>query len=177
MGLLRNRALWVALLGVVLSGLLLLLVLGYVGLVVYSALVGGASVVETLLEVAVPALVGIGLLVVLLVTSGVALLYVLVRNASLPRSDRLASLAGRLEREYPPLRAVGLSDLLAPPEPSAEERAERALADLKRQYVEGEITESEFERRVDRLVSNETVDEARAARERGRVVGDRSDGY
>ncbi|MFC6726256.1 SHOCT domain-containing protein, partial [Halobium palmae] len=76
----------------------------------------------------------------------------------------------RAERAYPPLRTLGLSDRLSPPEPSAEERARRTLEVLKRQYVEDEIGEAEFERRVDRLVANESIDEVEASRERRRVV-------
>lgn len=144
--------------------------MGYLGLVVYSGLVTGTPIVEVLIDVAVPALVGIALLLVLLVVSGVGLLWTLVRNASLPRSERIASAVARIEREYSPVGTVGLADLLAPPEPSAGERAERALADLKAQYVNGEIAEGEFERKVDRLVANESIDEVRADRERRRVV-------
>lgn len=175
MSLLKSKSLWASLLGVVLAGGLLLLAVGYLGLVVYAGLMSGTPIVEVLLDVAVPALVGIALLLVLLAVSGVALLWVLVRNASLPQSDRVAGLLSRLEREYPPLRLLGLSELLAPPEPSADERAERALADLKRQYVDGEITDAEFERRVDRLVATESIDEVRAARERERVVDEAND--
>jgi hypothetical protein len=168
MGLLRNRALWAALFGLVLSGLLLILGAGYLGLVVVSGLLSGAQVVGTLLDIAVPVIVGGAFLVVLVLVSGVAFLYVLLRSLSFPRSARAASVIARLENVYPPLGRGGLSDRLAPPEPSPGERAERALADLKSRYVNGEMTEAEFERRVDRLVSNEPVDEVRADRERER---------
>jgi hypothetical protein len=175
MGLLRNRALWAAFLGLVLSGLLLVLGAGYLGLVVVSGLLSGAPVVGTLLDIAVPAILGGALLIVLMLVSGAAFLYVLLRSVSLPRSARAASVVGRLEGAYPPFGRVGLADRLAPPEPSPDERVERALADLKGRYVDGEMTETEFERRVDRLVSNEPIDGARADRERERVVGDRAD--
>lgn len=173
MGLLRSKSFWASVLGVLVSGGLLLVAAGYLALVAYTGLVSGAPV-SALLEGAVPAVAAIAVLVVLLVLSGVGLAWSLVRNASVPRSERVASLAERLEREYPPLRVAGLSDLLAPPEPSEEERAERALDDLKRRYVDGELSEAEFERKVDRLVQNETVDEARAARERREVLDERS---
>jgi hypothetical protein len=90
----------------------------------------------------------------------------LLRRASIPRSARLQSVLERAERRYTPIEAVELSSLVAPPEPSAEERAEEALADLKRRYVAGEIDEGTFERKLDRLVSNDSLDDARAARER-----------
>lgn len=40
---------------------------------------------------------------------------------------------------------------------------------MKQQYVAGEISEAEFERKVDRLVANDSLDGAEAARERQRV--------
>lgn len=170
MGLLQDKRMWAGLVGSILSGGLLLVAVGYLALVVYSGLVSGTPIVQVLLDIAVPALLGIGSLFALFVVSCIVLVWALVRSASLPRSDRLASIADRLENEYPPLRIVGLSEFLEPPEPSAEERAEDALAALKRQYVDGQITEAEFERKVDQLVANESIDEARAARERRRVV-------
>lgn len=173
MALRKSSLLWASLLGVLVSGSLFLVAVGYLGLVVYSGLVSGTPLVRTLLSIAVPLLVGVGLLVVILVLSGVGLVWALVRHASLPRSDRIATVAERVEREYPPLRMLGISDLLAPPEPTPAERSERALADLRRQYVDGEISELEFERRVDQLVSTESVYEVRAARERTRDLDDR----
>lgn len=177
MALRTNKWLWVSLLGVFVSGGLLVLTAGYVAVVAASALASSASLVAVLLDIALPVLAVAAILVTLLVVSGVGLVWVLIRNAPAIRSDRLASLAGRLEREYPPLRRAGLSDVLEPPEPTAEEQAEAALADLKQQYVDGEISEAEFERKVDRLVATDSIDEARAARERSdavqRASGDR----
>ncbi|WP_222920161.1 SHOCT domain-containing protein [Natrinema sp. SYSU A 869] len=175
MGLLRNKWLWLSVLGVLVSGGLLLAVVGYLGILVYSGLASGTPIVTRLLEIAVPVLTAVTLLVGLLAVSTVGVLWVLVQNASLPRSDRMATLAERLEREYTPLQHLGLSEFLSPPEPSADERAEQALADLKQQYVAGDLTEAEFERKVDRLVANDSIDEARAARERNRIVDGEAD--
>lgn len=172
MGLLRNKWLWLSALGALLSGGLLLATVGYLTLVVFSGLVTGAPIVGTLLELAIPVLVTVTLLIGLLAVSSVGLGWVLVQNASLPRSDRVTTLTERLEREYPPLTTLGLSEFLSPPEPSAEERTERALADLKQRYVDGEITEAEFERKVDRLVASDSVDDEHAARERSRILDD-----
>lgn len=169
MGVLSNRWFWLSLFGLLLSGGLLLVGLGYVALVVYSGLVGGTPIVSILLDLALPVVGGVAVLLVVFSLSLVGLLWVLVQNASLPRSEGLGRLARRLERQYPPLRAIGLADLLTPPEPTAEEQAEQALAELKQQYVSGEISEAEFERKVDRLVANDSLDEAQAARERERV--------
>lgn len=166
----KSKLLWVARLGVILSGGLLLLTVGDLGLAVYSGLVSGTPIVEVLLDIAVPTIAGIAPLLVILVVSGLGLVWVLAQNASLPRSDRVTSLAERLEREHSLLRVLGRSDLLTPPEPSAEEQAEQALATLKQQYVNGEISEAEFERRVDRLVVNDSTDDGRPARERRQVV-------
>lgn len=174
MALLRNKWLWASLLGVVLSGGLLLVVIGYLGLIVYSGLANGTPIVDVLLDIAVPVLVSVVFLVAMLILSGVAMLWVIVQNASIPRSERIAILVERVEREFPPLRVLGLSEFLSPPEPSADEQAEQALADLKQQYVDGEITEAEFERKVDRLVTNESIDEVRAAHERKQVREDTS---
>lgn len=176
MGVLRSKWFWASVLGLLVSGGLLLVAVGYLALVVLTGLASGAALVA-LIEAAVPALAAAVVLVPLLALSVVGLLWSLARNASLPRSDLVANAAERLEREYPPLRTVGLSDLLAPPEPSPAEREERALDDLKRRYVNGELTEAEFERKVDRLVENETVDEARAARERREVLDEESGRY
>lgn len=174
MALLRNKWLWASLLGVVLSGGLLLVVIGYLGLIVYSGVANGTPIVDVLLDIAVPVLVSVVFLVALLILSGVAMLWVIVQNASIPRSERIAILVERVEREFPPLRVLGLSEFLSPPEPSADEQAEQALADLKQQYVDGKITEAEFERKVDRLVANESIDEVRAAHERKQVREDTS---
>ncbi|WP_408959539.1 SHOCT domain-containing protein [Natrinema sp. 74] len=174
MGLHKNKWLWLSVLGALLSGGLLLVVVGYLALVVYSGLATGAPIAATLLELALPVLAAVTLLMAVLAVSSVGALWVFARHASLPRSERAASAAERLEREYSPLRTLGLSEVLSPPEPSAEERADRALAELKEQYVDGEISEAEFERRVDRLVANESIDEARAARERRQVVDETS---
>lgn len=60
---------------------------------------------------------------------------------SVPRGDRLAGLAARAERVVPPLRSLDLAERF---EPTPEQRR----ADLREQYLAGEITETEFERRV-----------------------------
>ena len=137
MGIFTNRLFWLSLFGLFASGGLLLAGLGYVALVVYSGLVSGTPIVTILLDLAVPVVGGVAVLLVVFSLSCIALLWVLVQNVSLPRSDWLGRMAERLERQYPPLRTIGLADLLTPPEPTAEERAEQALAELKQQYVAG----------------------------------------
>lgn len=167
-----TRLLFGSLAGLLLSVLLFALVVGYAALVFVVALLTGAPLVGTLLDLAVPWLLVAGLLVVTGVGSLVGLLYGLARRATRFESERAAALAERTERGVPGLEGLGLSGALAPPEPTAEERADRALAGLKEQYVAGEIDEGEFERRVDRLVASDEVDAARAAREHRVVVED-----
>jgi len=170
MSLPKNKPLWGSLLGLLVSGSLLFLAVSYLGLVVVAGLLSSAPLVDVLLDVAVPALLGIALLVTLLIASGVGFVWALVRSVSVPTSPRLASVVDRIERAYPPLESLGLSDRLAPPQPTPEERAERALSELKRRYVDGEITDAEFERNLDRLVADESPDDPRTVRGRARSV-------
>lgn len=170
MALHKNKWLWASMLGALLSGGLLLVVVGYLGLVVYIGMVSGTPIVESLLNIAVPTIITVAVLVAIFTLSSVGALWTIAQNASLPRSTRLGNLVEHLEHKYSPLQPIGLSDTLKPPEPSAEEQAEQALANLKQQYVNGEITEREFEQKVDRLVSNDSINEVRARRERQRVV-------
>lgn len=117
MGVLTNRWFWLSLFGFLVSGGLLLVGLRYVTLVVYSGQVSGTPIVSILLDLALPVVGGGAALLVMFSLSVVGLLWVLVQNASLPRSDGLGRLAERPERQYSPLRAIGLADLLTPPEP------------------------------------------------------------
>lgn len=179
MGWVRNNLLWLSLVGLLVSGVLLAVVVGFAALVAYSALASGATVPAALLDAGARFLPVAAVLAVVAALSAAGLGWALVSkaaSASMPRSQRLASAFERLEREYPPLRALGLSGAMSPPEPSAEERAEDALATLRRQYVEGELTEAEFERRLDRLVRTESLDDARAARERDALLDDERSG-
>lgn len=64
-------------------------------------------------------------------------------------------------------------DADAADEGESEERDEReetqdALDTLRNRYARGEIDEAEFERRVERLLENETVEDVEARRERER---------
>jgi hypothetical protein len=166
MGILRDRLFGLCAAVLLLSGTLLAVVLGYGALVLASAFYTGASVVAAAFELAFPWVLLALVSLLGLVFGSVGVTYAVARNASFPRGGRLQRLAEYAEREYSPLRALGLSDVVAEPEPTPEERAEDALSELKRRYVAGEIDEREFERRVDRLVATDSVDDARAERER-----------
>lgn len=51
------------------------------------------------------------------------------------------------------------------------DRQQDALDTLRDRYARGELTEAEFERRVERLLETETVEDARAVAERGHQAG------
>ena len=92
--------------------------------------------------------------VLLVLVSGGLLLWLVITLASrisLPsprlESERLSRLAAGVEHYVPAARAVELSDWLAPPEPTAEEK----LAQVKEDYVEGKISGATFERKLEQL--------------------------
>ncbi|WP_458206919.1 SHOCT domain-containing protein [Haladaptatus sp. NG-SE-30] len=93
----------------------------------------------------------------------VALTVTAARRVSVPRDDRLARLLRRAERLFPKAGSLGLSKRV---EPTKEDR----MDELKRQYVEDEIGELEFERRMKQLMDgSEGSDGERARRERRRA--------
>ncbi|SEP06175.1 Short C-terminal domain-containing protein [Halogranum amylolyticum] len=170
MGWVKRHLLVTSLVGLLLSVGLLTGVVGYLGVVVYAALASGGPVVGPLVELALPFFVALAVLLTVATLSGVGLTVAVLRRLSVPRSQRAHALVDRIERTYSPLDSVVFADFLAPPAPSDEERAERALDDLQRRYVEGELTEAEFERKLDRLVATDSLDDARADRERRAAV-------
>lgn len=153
-------------LGLLVSTTLLVVVLGYAALVVLSAVQTGAPIVTPLVDLAVPFLPIVALLTVVATVTAVGTGWGIVRRVSMPESARLQSAFEDIERRNSTAEALGLSAVVAPPEPTPEERTEAALADLKGQYVAGEIDEATFERKLNRLVSDDSLDDARAARER-----------
>lgn len=119
--------------------------LGIVGVVAtVGALLGGGAVVQTVAAFLLGTLLLVGVDVVL----SVALVRSLARRASLPKSQRVAAGLGRLESVVAPLASLGLSDVFAPPEPTVEERHEA----LTRRYVEGDLSETEYERELQALL-------------------------
>ncbi|WP_123622753.1 SHOCT domain-containing protein [Halorubrum sp. CSM-61] len=83
-----------------------------------------------------------------LVATGVSIL----RNASIPRDDRLVSVVQWLERQYPPLRKFDVSGHV---EPTTEERRQ----EIEEEYVSGEMSEAEFERRLTQLMDDTSSEE------------------
>ena len=119
---------------------------GIVGVVAtLGALLGGGAVVQTFATF----LLGTFLLVGVDIVFAVALVRALARQASVPKSQRVAGGLGRLESIIPPLASLGLSDVFVPPEPTVEERHEA----LTRRYVEGELSEAEYERELQALLA------------------------
>ena len=148
---------------------ILLVGVGVLGLVdALSVLSGGASYGE---EVVLLAMLGeaaewiaIGLVLGLLAVVFLAATVVSVlRNASVPRSDRLVTVVERLEREYPILRQFDASERV---EPTTEDRKR----ELREQYVEGELSEAEFEREMERLLDDDDSDAETARSQRDATV-------
>lgn len=108
-----------------------------------ALLTGGGLLAPLALLVLGPLLSG-GLAVV----CGVGLARELARSVSVPRDERIAAAAGRLERLVPPLSALGLAERF---EPTVEDRREA----LRERYVEGDLSEAEFEARLDDLLDGE----------------------
>lgn len=80
-----------------------------------------------------------------------ATVFSVLRSASLPRDDRLVSIVEWFERRYPILRHFDVTEKV---EPTMEDRQQQ----LREQYVQGEISDAEFEREMAQLI-DETTDE------------------
>jgi len=159
MGWVRDNLHWLLLGGVAGVTVALVATLGFGILVVLGAMTAPAAGEPWLLGIAraaVPFVVGIAVLALLDALLVVGLVATVVRRASLPESERLSSVAARVERAVPALARAGLSDRLEPSPPSTEEQRQ----ELKRRYVEGELTEAEFERRLRPLLASADDDQA-----------------
>ncbi|WP_458185083.1 SHOCT domain-containing protein [Haladaptatus sp. NG-WS-4] len=164
MGLLGDSKVKTLLAGLVLS-LVVLVGISALGLFAALSSLGNPEYANTpllvaLIDAAAPYILAFlldGLLAGLLF---VALMVTAARRVSMPRDDRLARLLRRFERLFPRASSLGLSKRV---EPTREDR----MDELKRQYVEDEIGEMEFERRMKRLVDG--GDGGRARRERRRA--------
>lgn len=136
---------------------------------VLAGLAGGASLGAVLGDAALVLLIA-ALLVAADLAFAVGFLVTLARRASLPslpENDRAAAALARAERVVPLLSRLGLSERVAVSQATRRER-------LKRRYVEGDLTETEYERRVrelldaERAVSVSDVDELDANLAAGR---------
>ncbi|PSQ43400.1 hypothetical protein BRD17_06360 [Halobacteriales archaeon SW_7_68_16] len=154
-------------------GVLATLLLVDVAAIVAVTLLGGLAVIAALptgvvglASAALPWVAALAVLSVAGVGIGGWLAYVLVRRASLPRSDRLATIVRRVER----LTGLGVG-LAGYVEPNEADRVES----LRERYVTGDLSEDEYERRLERVLDDEgrdveevrrDVDEARRERRR-----------
>ncbi|WP_266075379.1 SHOCT domain-containing protein [Haladaptatus caseinilyticus] len=156
MGLLGDSKVKALLTGFLLS-LVLLVGIGALGLLAALSALGNPAYANTpllwaFLHSAAPYIVAFlldGLVAGLLF---VGLVVAAARNVSMPRNDRLAGIVRRAERLHPQASSLGLSERV---EPTTEDR----MDELKERYVAGEIDESEFERRMKRLVDEDVSDE------------------
>ncbi|NLV11450.1 SHOCT domain-containing protein [Halomicrobium mukohataei] len=130
-----------------------------VGLVaVLAGLAGGAGLGAVLGDVALVLSIA-ALLVAADVAFALAFLVTLARRASLPslpENDRVADGFERAERLVPPLSRLGLADRFAV---STETKRER----LKERYVDGDLTEVEYERQLQVLLAEADDDAAVSA--------------
>lgn len=130
-------------------------------LAVASALAGAtgaAPLVFVALDAAAPYVVGAAFVGVLSFLLFLAASVAAVRRASLPRDERFARVARGVERVSGEAREFGLAERF---EPTTEDRIES----LKREYVDGEITELEYERRLRELLADEETTDDRLDRE------------
>lgn len=109
-----------------------------------SVLVTGGSLVLTVGGF----LLGTLLLGGLTLVFAAALLSALASRASLPRSQRVATVLHGLEAVVPPLRQLGLANRV---EPTPEERRTA----LEERYVNGELSERQFEAALADLLEEE----------------------
>jgi hypothetical protein len=109
-----------------------------------SVLVTGGSLVLTVGGF----LLGTLLLGGLTLVFAAALLSALASRASLPRSQRVATVLHGLEAVVPPLRQLGLANRV---EPTPEERR----TTLEERYVNGELSERQFEAALADLLEEE----------------------
>ncbi|NHN57997.1 MULTISPECIES: SHOCT domain-containing protein [Halorussus] len=124
------------------------------GLSALFAAPASAPLIVVLLNAVAPYAITAALLGALSFVLTLGLAVSAVRRASVPRSERLARLARLVERFSAEARRFGLAERF---EPTTEDR----IDELKREYVEGEITELEYERRLQDLMAGGDADDRR----------------
>lgn len=130
------------------------LIAGFGGMVILSALLSGSLTVDFLLGLW-PYIPVLALLFTTTVLSSLGMGWSIVSRLSVPSLgvgrvfERLHPAIERLEQKNATLASLSLAERVAPPEPSDAEKLQR----LKQQYVDGTIDEAEFERRVEHLTT------------------------
>jgi uncharacterized membrane protein len=148
----RNRH-WILLALVAVTTVLAVSTVGIGLLAVLAGLAGGAGLGAVLGDAALTLLIAAAL-VAADIAFAIAFLVTVTRRVSvpslpsLPENERLSNAFARAEGVVPPLARLGLSDRFAL---SAETRRER----LKQRYVDDELTQFEYERRLDELLADE----------------------
>jgi hypothetical protein len=145
--LLADNRHWLLFAATVLSGLSTVGVAIVGVLATVSVLLTGGSLILTVGAF----LLGTLLLGGLTLVFGAALLSTLASRASLPsvpRNRRASNVFHGLEAAVPPLRQLGLADRL---EPTLEDRRDR----LTQRYVDGELSEHQFEAALHELLDEE----------------------
>jgi hypothetical protein len=168
MGWIRNHAFGLSLGMLLVSGGLLVLVVGYIGLLLFSAVETGASVVSVLSGLMIPYAPVVAVLLAILLVSGIVFSWKTLafgwrsmRRVTMPKSERLKNAAEHAEEKYPIFDALELAELVAPAESSTED----AIEDLKRQYIAGNLSENELEQRLNHLVAAESANSGRGTDE------------
>ena len=90
-----------------------------------------------------------------------------LRSASLPRNDRLVSIVERVERRYPLLRHFDVAEKV---KPTMEDRQQR----IREQYVQGEISEAEFEHEMAQVMDETPEEPSQSETERNVELEDYS---
>ena len=116
----------------------------------------GAPLVFVALDAVAPYLAASVLVGVVSFFLLVATMVAAVRRLSAPRSERLARVARGVEYVSPRARSAGLAERF---EPTTEER----IAELKEEYVAGDIGEREFERRMQTLLDDRDASDGRGS--------------
>ncbi|ERG90346.1 MAG: hypothetical protein J07HQW1_00366 [Haloquadratum walsbyi J07HQW1] len=150
------KLLWVALFGVVLSVGLSALTLVYLIIAITSGILAATPLIELVVDVAVPAVIALAVFAMLWIVSVMSLVWALFRRAMQIENYQLATAFARVEQQVPPISVLHLSTRFTPMPASVERdlstETTRALASLRRQYVTGDISDTTFERRIDRLL-------------------------
>ncbi|CCC39145.1 hypothetical protein [Haloquadratum walsbyi] len=150
------RLLWVALFGIVLSIGLSALTTVYLIIAITSGIITATPLAELVVDVAIPAIIALGVFAILWIASVMSLLWALFQWIMQIESYQLATVFARVEEIIPPISVFHLPARFTPMPASIERdlsiETTRALASLRRQYVIGDISDATFERRMERLL-------------------------
>ncbi|KTG10259.1 hypothetical protein AUR64_11800 [Haloprofundus marisrubri] len=138
--------------------------LGVVGLGALVALASLGQPLGAFAAAVFPWAAGAVVLTVLTVVFSLLFVWSLARRARLPRSERLRAVAAKAEAKNDWAAALNLSSRFAPRGPK-----EDPVETLKRRYASGELTEAEFERRLERIMDDGGRRERSDERERERL--------